>query len=234
MKLCTVAMVQAAPDNDKDQPNHVIAAIGCSATPASPACATTSGILGSGSDSEVCVSPLFAAHTLLLAVVVSGPSLLPVYSMLIDSGFSAVLIRCDLVDTLCLHTHKLNTPFQLGNTWGAGQTESTEWVKLAVSLSDYSWSSSTVCAIVIPSLCAPVILRKSFLKSNSLIEDHSSHTLVNKCSSRNLLGPPPCVECPLSLSERRARAREHAVAEVRENRNRHNIFLDKLRERTAA
>ncbi|RDX47649.1 hypothetical protein OH76DRAFT_1354023, partial [Lentinus brumalis] len=186
--------------------------------------AATTGILGSGSDSDECVTPLLAPHTILRARILSPSFEAEPSPLLIDSGASAVLIRRDVAERLNLRIRKLPTPFNLNNTWGTGEDSSSDWVKLSIALSDNSWTSTACRAIVVNSLCAPVILGKPFLESNHIVEDHSARNLVDKRSGRDLLAPaPPPPPPPQSFPVRRIDSElhstdssPHTVAAVRE------------------
>ncbi|TFK79042.1 hypothetical protein K466DRAFT_446136, partial [Polyporus arcularius HHB13444] len=176
--------VAAVVDDDLDVNDNAIAAI-----MSSPIAAMT-GVLGTGSESDECVTPLYAPHTILTANLLSPNTDALLGRLLVDSGSHAVLIREDIVDRLQLPQRDLPEPFRLGNAWGTGIEESKKWVKLRIALSDFSWTSVTVRAIVVPHLCAPVLLGKPFLESNHLVEDYAARTLVHKSSGRNLLSPP--------------------------------------------
>ncbi len=217
---------------DEDAPAAtIVAAVAGRAV--SPTAATT-GVLGSGSDSDECVLPLTAQHTLLHACIAADPTS-SVHPVLIDSGCSTVLIKRDLALALNLRLRPLHTPFEMNNAWGLGQNTSTEWVKLSIVLPDNSWSSTTVRAIVVPSLCAPVILGKTFLESNHIVEDHAARTLVDKRTGRDLLAlPSPPSPPPLSVNARRSARVEEAI--VREDAARISSlrFMRELTERVAS
>ncbi|RDX54400.1 hypothetical protein OH76DRAFT_1340363 [Lentinus brumalis] len=232
VKARTVATVDA--HEQETIPDNVVAAVHTG----SPL-ATTSGILGTGSDSEECVSPLFSRHTILRARIESPSCDSSAIPLLIDSGSSTVLIRRDVATRLQLRIRKLPEPYKLGNAWDAGESTSSEWVKLRVTLADNSWTSVTCRAIVVSSLCAPVILGKPFLESNCIVEDHCARSLVDKRSGQDLLDsstPPP--SAPQRPHERRETLREsrihsveggaHVVAAVR-----HHVELLAFQERLA-
>ncbi len=196
--------------------------------------AATTGILGSGSDSDECVTPLLAPHTILRARILSPSFEAEPSPLLIDSGASAVLIRRDVAERLNLRIRKLPTPFNLNNAWGTGEDSSSDWVKLSIALSDNSWTSTACRAIVVNSLCAPVILGKPFLESNHIVEDHSARNLVDKRSGRDLLAPaPPPPPPPQSFRVLRDSNRDARVAQDDAKRIRHLQFLRELRDRTA-
>ncbi|RDX49663.1 hypothetical protein OH76DRAFT_1350553, partial [Lentinus brumalis] len=162
--------------------DNTVAAVGLTSPNARASC-----ILGSGSDSEVYVAPLYSPHTILSACILSSTVESSAISTLIDSGAHTVLIRQDIVEQLQLPQHPLPQPYKLGNAWGTEERESKVYVKLRIALPDFSWTSVTCRAIVVPSLCAPVILGKPFLESNKLVEDHAARTLLHKPSGINLL-----------------------------------------------
>ncbi|TBU55735.1 hypothetical protein BD310DRAFT_979445 [Dichomitus squalens] len=144
--------------------------------------AQTTGILGTGSDSdESCVPPLFAPQTFLRARLTPDPDA-PIFDMLIDGGAGPVLVRRDVAESMGVPLRRLPTAHRLGNAWGKASegVRSEEWVKLKVLLPDFSWSSRVSRAIVVDNLCAPVILGKAWLEINSIIEDHAAHQLLDK------------------------------------------------------
>ncbi|TFK78691.1 hypothetical protein K466DRAFT_570675 [Polyporus arcularius HHB13444] len=164
-------------------------------------------VLGSGSDSE-----------------------LPKYS-----GAPSVLIREELAVHLQLPIWSLPEPYKLGNTWGVGENESMKYVKLRVALPDHSWSSITCHTIVVPSLCASVILGKVFLESDQLIEDHSGCSLICKPSNRDLLAPlPPSPTCQSSsLHDKKQQRLKERIQADDARRMEHLRFLRELRCTTA-
>lgn len=204
----------------------------------SPVAASMSGILGTGTDSEECVSPFFAQHTLLHASLLSpSPGYDPdVFPMLIDSGSPTVLIRRDVVDQAGLRLRPLPTPYRLGNAWGSEQRESHHWVKLRVSLSDRSWDSISCRAIVVSSLCSPVILGKPFLELNSIIEDHSTRQLIHKLTGRDLLvplPPPRVLDRPLAPSRLELEGNADDVRRIAHRRFLRDVEKSTLRRQVA-
>ena len=67
----------------------------------------------------------------------------------------------------------------------------TEWVKLHLYDPSNFWTSKTVCTIITPSLCTPVILGLPFLTHNTIIVDHMARTATDKSTGFNLLHPSP-------------------------------------------
>ncbi|KAH9931400.1 hypothetical protein B0H21DRAFT_699847, partial [Amylocystis lapponica] len=167
-----------------------VAAVG----PGSPL-AQTSGILGSGSDSddsEYVLAPLSVPH-IPWSALINLPDF--AYSdampMLIDSGSTTVLIRSAVVEQLGLRRWKLQQPKSMGNAWANKEEVATEFVKLRVSSPDFSWSSVTCQAIIVPSLCVPVLLGRPFLKSSHLRIDHFLDTVTDTRTGRNILDALP-------------------------------------------
>ncbi|KAJ8482180.1 hypothetical protein ONZ51_g5512 [Trametes cubensis] len=177
--------------------NDIVGPTVVAAIAPSPPAATT-GILGTGTDSEEFVSPLFADHTILHASIPSSSIVTQPFPMLIDSGSPTVLIRRDVVEQSGLRIRTLPSPYRLGNAWGSEQNEAREWVKFRITLPDNSWESRTCRAIVVSQLCSPVILGKPFLEFNNLVEDHATRRLIHNPSQRDLLTPPPPPSIPSS------------------------------------
>src|ERR1700683_5537270 len=70
-------------------------------------------------------------------------------------------------------------------------TELNEWVKLSLYDVSGQWTSKTVRAVIVPSLCAPVTLGLLFVMHNSIVIDHADRTVIDKVSGFDLLHPPP-------------------------------------------
>ena len=219
---------------EEDDPVITVTSVGTSLSPP----VYTTGILNKGSDSKSSyVPPFFADQTFLCAR--TSPYLdSPLYNMLIDGGAGPVLIRRDVALAMNVRLRRLPSTHKLGDTWGDNGSSGVrcrEWVKLAVSLPDLSWSSCVCCALVVDNLCAPVILGKAWLESNAIIEDHAVHTLVHKLTGRDLLSPALLPLLPLLSSLPRAHHQAKCEAEIAEHDNdwiRHWGFLRELKERT--
>lgn len=176
-KATTAAV--AALDSEPDE--ATTAAVACGSPPSPAAC----GVLGTGSDSDEsdqCVPPTFSPHLTILACVVSSS---PVHHsepmrMLIDTGSSTVLIRTDVIDLMGLRHRPLHKPIKLGDAWSAGSNETSHCFTLRIASHDSAWHSRSVRALVVPSLCAPVILGMSFLSSNAIVLDCETPTCIDK------------------------------------------------------
>ena len=72
-----------------------------------------------------------------------------------------------------------------------------EYVKLKLYDPSNYWQSQTICAIITPTLCAPVILGLPFLVHNHIVIDHAEWTVIDGKSGFDLLNPkPPAVPAP--------------------------------------
>ena len=69
------------------------------------------------------------------------------------------------------------------------QIQFSDYVKLQLHDPSALWSSRTICAIVAPGLCAPMILGLPFLKHNDIVVDVSTCTAIDKKSAFDLLNP---------------------------------------------
>jgi hypothetical protein len=102
---------------------------------------------------------------------------------LIDDGSHLVLITPELVDRLKLCRHLLHVP----ETVDVAMTDSStsertlaEYVHLRCTSIDSRWTSNTVCALIAPGLCAPVILGLPWLTRNHVVIDHHESTVIDK------------------------------------------------------
>lgn len=66
----------------------------------------------------------------------------------------------------------------------------TEWVKFQLHDPYNHWSSSSVQAIIAPSLCSDIILGLPFLSHNQIIVDAAVRSVVHRSSGFNLLSLP--------------------------------------------
>lgn len=159
--------------------------------------------------------PLSIPHFTIRAVVhdSNGPCYNTPIRMLIDCGSSTVLVRSDVVERLALRRRPLPSPIALNSAWGSKGTTATHFVKLRISLRSLAWTSVSVRALVVDSLCSPVILGQPFLSLNNLVLDCAARTCIDKVHGFDLLNPncTPAkpVETPVSnvrasLYERRA------------------------------
>ncbi|GJE98689.1 polyprotein [Phanerochaete sordida] len=199
-----------------DDPNNtpvVVAAVRTS-SPTAASCSVLDYHTGS-EDSDEYVAGLFAPHIHFPAVVRAGDTRTPHSSssvvpaaiqMLIDTGSSAVLIKRDVATSCGLRLRRMYQPVPLSGAWGDSSGTASEFVKLRISSPCFSWTSKTVLAIVVDSLCAPVILGLPFLSANSLVVDPGGNTVIEKPTGRDLLHLPTPVPAPRPLTPKEARA----------------------------
>lgn len=111
-------------------------------------------------------APLHIEHLFWCCAVADGDAdglLVPVYDAPIDHGAHMVLIWDSLVPEMNLKRRKLPKPKKVETAMtlpGESYTTTmlTEYVKLKLYDPVSGWAARTVCAIVAPSLCSPIIL----------------------------------------------------------------------------
>ena len=187
-------------------------------------------MFSSSDEDDTCVSPLTSPHIVWHALVASQSALSDPLPMLIDCGSPAVLIRSDVVDRLKLRRRSLPKPFPLNDAFGAGRTESTEWVKLQVVAPDGSYTSRCVRAIVVQHLCVPVLLGNPFLVQNHLLVDVRNRALWDARSGIDVLAGAPAATPPQpSPRARRAERREYDILESKLRQTQHADVIRELR-----
>jgi len=72
----------------------------------------------------------------------------------------------------------------------------SEYVKLQLHDLDSYWTSKSVRTIIVPGLCAPMILGLPFLAHNNIVVDASAHTAIDKKCNFDFLHPMPPVPPP--------------------------------------
>ncbi|ESK82825.1 reverse transcriptase-rnase h-integrase, partial [Moniliophthora roreri MCA 2997] len=130
--------------------------------------------------------------------------------LLADDGSHLVLICRDLFEHLGLHLKRLHKPEVFGvafNSAGSSSCSSSHFVCLKLSDPYGCWTSHTVWAVVVDSLCIPMILGLLFLAYNSLICDLKFSSIIHRPSGFDLLHPdispvprpvPPIVSPPVA------------------------------------
>ncbi len=156
-------------------------------TSSTPSCVLTSDDEDWESDKYV-RPPLTLPHIVWNTRLHSPSSLENPIEMLIDTGCTTVLIREDIVIQHNLRRRPLHKPFQYRAAFGAEVRSSSEKCRLRVSTPDFSWSSISVDAIIVPELCSPVILGLPFYHINKLLIAPAHRTLVCP-DGRDLLRP---------------------------------------------
>ncbi|KAJ3847386.1 hypothetical protein EV368DRAFT_51262, partial [Lentinula lateritia] len=67
--------------------------------------------------------------------------------------------------------------------------EATHFCKLSLDDPSGGWSSHVVRALVVPSLCYPMVLGIPFLAHNFLVTDYAARTVIDKTSGFDLMNP---------------------------------------------
>ena len=146
-------------------------------------------------DSEF-VAPLMVPHMFWRASA-STPNSLPIqFDCLLDIGSHLVIIHEQLVKDLNLRHRKLHEPIisELAmQPNGPKFLKFTHFIKLKLYDSSGTYIAKTVCAVISPTLCAPVLLGLPFLKHNNIVIDANCHTAIDKKNNFDLLHPlsPP-------------------------------------------
>ncbi|KAF8234091.1 hypothetical protein L208DRAFT_1128180, partial [Tricholoma matsutake] len=122
--------------------------------------------------------PFFKPHLLWECTVDMDASTLShvEVSALIDHGSPAVLIKEEVISHLCMTTCLLPHPFPISGAFfdkssSSSDVSLTHWVKLKLHDQRNLYSTCTVCALVAPKLCHPMILGLPFLSHNHIVVD---------------------------------------------------------------
>lgn len=165
------------------------------------------------------------------SVHVESPSESPIVTALVDTGSPLVLIQDDVVQRLQLHRRTLHKAVPLGNTFNDGGVEAKEWVKLTVSTPDRPWTAISVRAVIVPLLCAPIILGTPFFSKNHILVDIVNEALWHPESGCNLTVPLPSTPRKNELTTVRKKCemkRECPFLEVWLNRAAYSDFARKF------
>ncbi|KAJ3897254.1 hypothetical protein F5879DRAFT_814104, partial [Lentinula edodes] len=137
-----------------------------------------------------------------------GPNSIVSHPLLIDDGCPFVLIRADVVAELGLKERPLPTPQQMSVAMSEGSPQifsASTYCKVGLEDPLGAWCSRSARALIVPSLCFPMVLGIPFLAHNFLVTDYSSRTVMDKTSGFDLMNPSvPCPRPPrLSPAQRR-------------------------------
>ncbi|KAG1792514.1 uncharacterized protein HD556DRAFT_1444508 [Suillus plorans] len=137
---------------------------------------------------------------------------------LINDGSAAVLINEALTLKLGLHHRKLPKPVSFNVALSGEMKDSfvlLEYVNLSCTSLDSRFTSRTVCAIIAPHLCMPLLLGGPFLHHDKVVIDHDLRTCIAKDGGYDLLNPQP-TKCKPSLTPSPLRMHELRNEVVRE------------------
>lgn len=132
-----------------------------------------------------------------------GPASTVSHPLLIDDGCPFVLIRADVVIALALKERHLPKPQQMSVAMSEGSPQiftASSYCKVGPEDPLGAWSSRSVRALVVPSLCFPMVLGIPFLAHNFLVTDYSSRTVIDKTSGFDLMNPSAPCPRPLCTS----------------------------------
>ncbi|KAJ3875404.1 hypothetical protein F5051DRAFT_333891, partial [Lentinula edodes] len=131
------------------------------------------------------------------------------YPLLIDDGCPFVLIRSDVVSDLGLKERSLHRPQAMSVAMSEGSPQvfhATHYCKLSLNDPSGGWSSRSVRALVVPSLCYPMILGIPFLAHNFLVTDYAARTVMDKTSGFDLMNPSVPFPPPIPTTPKQRRA----------------------------
>ena len=142
-------------------------------------------------------SPLHVPHLYWRCLASANINEFPMtFEALIDHGSSAVLISEQYVSLLGLRRRRLREPYSaelaMDNN-GCTDIQFSKYVKLQLHDPSSFWSSKSIRAIIVPGLCAPMILGLPFFVHNDIIVDAAARTVIDKKCGFDLLHPtaPP-------------------------------------------
>lgn len=239
-KRSTVGAVNASevttstlPDDDDIDLDHIVAAIADTEIDH----IVTSGVLDAGSysssseEDDEYVPPLTVKQLLWQAHIRSNSGLSDRMPMLIDCGSSPVLIRSDVVEANNLRRQSLAKPFPLSDAFSGCQEFATEFVRLQVAAADSSYTACAVRALVVDSLCVPVLLGNPFLKRNDLLVDIPRRAVWEATTGVDILAPGPSSSPPLLPPiERRRQRMEYEQLQTCLRMTQHKDVLRELKQ----
>ncbi|KAJ3738227.1 hypothetical protein EV360DRAFT_90680, partial [Lentinula raphanica] len=172
--------------------------------------------------SEDSPAPFFLPHMYWTASLLGPAVETPLEEdCLLDDGCGFVLIRADLVTRLGLKTRRLHQPQVLDVAMSrdeATRVIASEYCTIAPEDPSRKWFSSPVRALIVPVLCASVILGLPFLARNEIVIDYSARTVVARPSGFDLLHPESFVVCPTRPTVSPPVQRRKEADEIRKGR----------------
>jgi hypothetical protein len=222
MSSSSNAFFSSAPAQPMAPPGSlpIAAMMGMSAYPVASVCPPNrSSILGGRDGNLSCDSndsvsthiPFFLPHLMWNCAIESRDpsciSRIPV-ATLIDHGSGPVLIDQELVSCLQLPVCLLHEPFPVSGAFCNGSNSSpqislTHWVKLKLHDCSNWYFACTVCILIVPSLCHPIILGLLFLHHNNVMVNVRDSTATDMTANFDLLHPvaPPVHKPKVKLRE---------------------------------
>jgi hypothetical protein len=111
---------------------------------------------------------------------------------MLDCGAHVVLISETLVCRLGLCCFRLHKPLPISvalNNTTSSNSHLYEYVKITPFSPDSAYVSLTIKAVVMPSLCVPLLLGLPFLAMNHIVADFVACTAIDKRCNFDLLNP---------------------------------------------
>ncbi|KIK59314.1 hypothetical protein GYMLUDRAFT_60228 [Collybiopsis luxurians FD-317 M1] len=142
---------------------------------------------------------LCSSNPLLLVIIIINnmpiPPLIPAWTIR-RMYLPATLPLSDIVNTLSLCCHNLQHPEPFCSAFNLSRNSITQYIKFVLHDPSNAWSSCSVCTLIVPTLCTPMILGLPFLIHNNLVVDYASHSVIYKPSGFDLLHPSDTLPLP--------------------------------------
>jgi hypothetical protein len=114
-----------------------------------------------------------------------------IFEALIDHGSSTILISEDFLSKLGLCRKCLPVPYSaelaMEKNGQKVEIQFSEYIKIKLHDPSSYWSLKSVCTIIAPGLCAPMILGLPFLIHNDIVVDAGARTVIDKKCNFDLL-----------------------------------------------
>jgi hypothetical protein len=141
-------------------------------------------------------SSLYVLHLYWRCLTSGNTDNFPViFDPLIDHSSNAALISEEYVSKLGLCCKRLPELYlaelAMEKNGQKVAIEFSQYVKLQLHDPSSYWSSKSVCAIIAPGLCTPMILGLPFLVHNDIVVDAAARTVIDKKCGFDLLHPVP-------------------------------------------
>lgn len=141
-------------------------------------------------DSEEYIAPLQTPHFHWNCHLFGPQSTSPVtIDALLDHGSSLMMIDATIADKLKLRKHQLKQPLSVRMVVGEKGKIMHDFIHITPISPCSKWRSKPLKALVVPSLCTPLLLGGPFLVANEMVLDHASRTCISKGSQFDILNP---------------------------------------------
>ncbi|TFK80401.1 hypothetical protein K466DRAFT_605369 [Polyporus arcularius HHB13444] len=170
-------------------------------------------------------------HLIWHTHVTSSISDSPIIESMIDSGATVNLISESAVNEHSLCHRKLLHPMPFTDAFTGDGTPAMEYCRISLSSENGIYSSCTVHAIIVPTLCYPLILGVPFLDQNHLLIDMHNRELWDSSNGVNILNPqvPRATAPPPLLATRQTNNTEYDHVQARLRLAQHHNLLRDIR-----